>query len=154
MEKVLYHKSKSGNILKMYCTLTESALHPRSKSGNIFKSKSANILKLLVHPQSMNFRKANKSSPKVIWEELRRHPSRQRMDSSAACASCAMATAYEYNHSVVGTLHPHRSATIFLYVTFRDGLRHRPTRPWPRTHAFRGPALSKEKKEICADANA
>jgi len=41
----------------------------------------------------------NKSSFKVIWEELRRHSSRQWMDSPAACASCAMPTADESNHS-------------------------------------------------------
>ena len=48
--------------------------------------------------------------PKVIWGEPRRHPSRQRMDSPAACAIiCAMLTAEESNHSAAGTLHPHRT---------------------------------------------
>jgi len=58
----------------------------------------------------------NKSST-VIWEEPRRHPSRQRMDSPAACASCAMPTADESNHSAADMLHLHRSATISLHVT-------------------------------------
>jgi len=44
------------------------------------------------------------SPPKVIWEEPRRYPTRQRMDSPAACASCAMLmlTADESNHSAAG----------------------------------------------------
>ena len=48
--------------------------------------------------------------PKVIWEEPRRHPSWQRMDSPAACASCAVPTADESNHSAAGTLHPQQRA--------------------------------------------
>ena len=48
-DSTLHPESESANILKTCCTLIEGALHPRSKSGNIFKSKSANILKLLVH---------------------------------------------------------------------------------------------------------
>jgi len=59
--------------------------------------------------------------PKVIWEESRCHPTRQRMDSSAACASCPMATADESNHSAAGTLYihtvPHHGATFSLYVS-------------------------------------
>ena len=35
------------------------------------------------------------SLPKVIWEQLRRHPSRQRMDSPAACVGCTVLTADE-----------------------------------------------------------
>jgi len=42
------------------------------------------------------------SPPKVIWEEPRRHPSRQKMDSPAAYASCAMPTADKFNHSAAG----------------------------------------------------
>jgi len=38
------------------------------------------------------------------------------MDSPAACASCAMPTADMSNYSAMGTLHPHHSATFFLYV--------------------------------------
>jgi len=39
---------------------------------------------------------------------------------AAACAtSCAMPTADKSNHSAVGMLHAHRSATCFLYVTLR-----------------------------------
>jgi len=52
--------------------------------------------------------KSNKSSP-LIWEEPRRHPARQKMDSPAACASCAMPIAVESNHSAAGTLHPHHT---------------------------------------------
>jgi len=44
----------------------------------------------------------------VIREELRRHPSWQRVDSPTACASCAMPTADEFNHSATGTSTPHR----------------------------------------------
>jgi len=44
-------------------------------------------------------------------------PSRQRMDSPTVCASCAVPTAYESNHSAMGTLHPHHSATFSLYIT-------------------------------------
>jgi len=55
--------------------------------------------------------------PKVIWEEPRRHLSRQRMDSPAACTSYTLPTANETNHSAAGMLHPHLSATFFLYVT-------------------------------------
>jgi len=87
MEGALHLKSKSANILKTYCTLTDDVLHPRSKSGNIFKCKSANIFKLLVHPQSVNFRNANKSSRSHLG--LHRHPSWQRMDAPAVCATCA-----------------------------------------------------------------
>jgi len=53
-------------------------------------------------------------NPEVIWEEP--HPLTQRMDSSAACASsCAMPTVDETNHSAAGMLHPHCTATFFLY---------------------------------------
>jgi len=37
------------------------------------------------------------------------HPSWQRMDSPAACASFAVPTADESNHSVAGTLYPHHT---------------------------------------------
>jgi len=47
-------------------------------------------------------------NPKVIWEELHCHPSRQRMDSPAACA---MPTADEYNHSTDSTQHSHHRST-------------------------------------------
>jgi len=36
-EGALHLKTKSANILKAYCTLTEGALHPRYKGGDIFK---------------------------------------------------------------------------------------------------------------------
>jgi len=51
--------------------------------------------------------------PEVIWEEPRRHHSRQRMDSPAACAKCAMPTADESNHAAAGTLHPHHTDPLF-----------------------------------------
>ena len=38
-------------------------------------------------------------------------PDAQGMDSPAACASCAMPTADEYNHSAAGTTHLHRTAS-------------------------------------------
>jgi len=41
---------------------------------------------------------------RVIWEELCRHPSQQRMDSPTACAGCATPTADESNHSAYTTL--------------------------------------------------
>jgi len=41
------------------------------------------------------------SPPKVIWEDLRHHTSRQKMVSPAACASCAMPTADESNSSIL-----------------------------------------------------
>jgi len=41
----------------------------------------------------------------------------QRMDSSAPCAtSCAIPTVDESNHSAAGSLHPHYSATFFLFI--------------------------------------
>jgi len=43
-------------------------------------------------------------------------PFTQRKDSSAACVTIAVQTADEFNHSAVGTLHPHHSDTFFLYV--------------------------------------
>ena len=46
----------------------------------------------------------------------RRRPSRQRMHSSAACASSAMSTADKSNDSAAGMLPPYRSATFFLYA--------------------------------------
>jgi len=49
--------------------------------------------------------------PKLICEE-HHHPShsQQTMDSLAACsATCAMPTADESNHSVVGTVHLHHT---------------------------------------------
>jgi len=61
-------------------------------------------------------------------EEPRHHPSRQRMHLPAACATMCNAhcmqtspvcSADESNHSAVGMLRPHRSATFFLYVTLR-----------------------------------
>ena len=45
----------------------------------------------------------------VLWEEPHCHPSRQKMDSPAACVSCATPT--------MSMLHPHHSATCILYVT-------------------------------------
>jgi len=48
-------------------------------------------------------------------EEPHRHQLRQRMDSPAACASCALPTWDESNHSPADTLHRHRSATFSLY---------------------------------------
>jgi len=48
-------------------------------------------------------------NPKVIWEESRRHPEWQRMDSPTACASCTMPTADEANHSAASTLHSHHT---------------------------------------------
>jgi len=48
------------------------------------------------------------------------YPSWQRMDTPASCAtSCVIPTADESNHSSMGTLHPHHSATAtcILYVT-------------------------------------
>ena len=40
------------------------------------------------------------------------------MDAPASCAtSCVIPTADECNHSAMGTLHPHHSATCILYVT-------------------------------------
>jgi len=56
-------------------------------------------------------------NPKVIWEQPRRHPSRQRMDSHAARSICAMPTADESSHSAAGrptTYRTHRSATFSL----------------------------------------
>jgi len=48
----------------------------------------------LVQPQS----ERSTACYEVIWEESCRHPSRQRMDSPAACATiCAMLTAGESN---------------------------------------------------------
>ena len=58
------------------------------------------------------------SATKVICEAW--PPLTQIMDSPTSFAtSFAMPTAYESNHSGAGTLHPHRSATFFLYVTLR-----------------------------------
>jgi len=57
--------------------------------------------------------------PKVILEEPHRQPSRERMDSPAACASCAMPTADESNHSAAGTLHPHRR-TGWTHIPFHN----------------------------------
>ena len=37
------------------------------------------------------------SLPKEIWEQPHCHPARQKMDSPAVCASCAMPTADESN---------------------------------------------------------
>ena len=63
-------------------------------------------------------KKQNNVLLKVIWEEPLCHPFLQRMDSPASFAtSFAMPTADESNHSGAGTLHPHCSATFFLYVT-------------------------------------
>jgi len=61
-------------------------------------------------------------------QRVHRHPSRQRMHSSAApswqrmhsfAVYCAMPTTDKSNHSAAGTLHSHCSATFFLYVTLR-----------------------------------
>ena len=53
--------------------------------------------------------------PEVTWEEPRRHPLRQRMDSPASCAtSCAMPTTDESNHSAAGTTHPQCSASATI----------------------------------------
>jgi len=53
--------------------------------------------------------KPNNNNNTVIWEEPRRHPSRQRMDSPTAGASCTMLTPDESNHLAVGTIRTHRS---------------------------------------------
>jgi len=62
------------------------------------------------------------SVPKVTWEEPRRHPSRQRMDSLTACASCTMPTADESNHSAAGTLHPNRTVDDVYRAKFSGRL--------------------------------
>jgi len=50
------------------------------------------------------------SPPLMLW-----------MDSSGACATswCALPTVDESSHSGAGMLHPHCSATFFLYITMR-----------------------------------
>jgi len=55
--------------------------------------------------------KNTKQVPKVIWEELRRHSSLQKMDSPTVCASCAVPTADKSNHLAEGTTHPHRRSS-------------------------------------------
>jgi len=57
--------------------------------------------------------------PKVIWEEPRCHPSWREWTHllHVLAKICAMTTADESNDSAAGTLHPHHSATCFLYVT-------------------------------------
>jgi len=43
---------------------------------------------------ALTYARNKNKSPKVIWEELHRHPSWQRMDSPVVCATiCAMLTA-------------------------------------------------------------
>jgi len=65
-----------------------------------------------------------RSSPKVIWKEPRRHPSRQKMNSPAACASCAMPTADESNHSAAryatSTPHGHNDGIYHASRASRD----------------------------------
>ena len=61
-------------------------------------------LKMPIHSQNNN-----SNPPKVIREEPHCHPSRQRMNSSIACASYAMTIADESIHSTDSTLHPHHT---------------------------------------------
>jgi len=53
--------------------------------------------------------KTTKSSPQNHLKTAHLHLSRQRMDSPAVCASCAMPTADESNHSAAGRLYPHHT---------------------------------------------
>jgi len=88
----------------------------------IRKSLLTQLRDSLVQPQSDDDddNNHNKSSPKSFGKRPRRHPSLQRMNSPTACATiCAMTTAGVSNNATAGTLHPHRSATCFLYVTLR-----------------------------------
>ena len=55
-------------------------------------------------PFEGTFRPTITSLPKVIWEEPRRHPSRQRMHSPAACASYTMHNVTEPLQSVTEAL--------------------------------------------------
>jgi len=63
---------------------------------------------------SQHFKMVNKVNKQVlfniIWEQPHRNPSRQRMESSATCATiCAVPTADESNHSATSMLHPHHA---------------------------------------------
>jgi len=63
---------------------------------------------------SQNFQHAEKGQKKqflnkVIWEELRLHPSWHKMDSPAAYDSCEMPTADKSSYSAAGMLHPHHT---------------------------------------------
>jgi len=49
-----------------------------------------------------------------------RYASRQRMHSSAACASCTMSTADKSSYLAVGTLHPYYIPNRNLYVNAKD----------------------------------
>jgi len=66
-----------------------------------------------MHKQSNNKKSQSnfgKAMSPPLWQRM--------VDSSAACAtSCAMPTTDKSNHSATGKLHPHHSATFFLYVT-------------------------------------
>jgi len=57
------------------------------------------------------------SSPKVIWEEPRSHPSWQRMDSPAACATIRAMPTHD-NHSAAGThcIHTAQTDTRRRYI--------------------------------------
>ena len=59
----------------------------------------------------------NKSSPKVIWEEPRHHPSRQRMNWSAACSSSPI-TQPPVRH--IHTAVPHPSSLGLHYIALYD----------------------------------
>jgi len=68
------------------------------------------------HGALIFYSRRNKSCQKSFGKSATL-PSRQRMDSPASCATnCAVPSAEESNHSSVGTLHPHRSATCVLYA--------------------------------------
>jgi len=76
-------------------------------------------MKIAYNSADMNFH----GSSLVIWKETRRHFSRQRMDSPAACATIrAMPTADKSNHSAAGTLHPHctdgHTITVYTALNF------------------------------------
>jgi len=52
------------------------------------------------------------TSPTSHLGRAHRHPSWQRMPSSAACASCAMFISDKSNYSAAGTLHPYHFSPL------------------------------------------
>ena len=79
---------------------TDDVLYQLTKIDKWFLNKMRNIVNCHVKMETLSVIDNKKSC------QLHRHPSQQRMDLPAACASRAMPTTAESSHSATGTLYP------------------------------------------------
>jgi len=100
----------------IYCTgiVSHNKNMPNSSLADIFSKKSSSTSYQL-SPQPVPPKYFVKSCVATLT---------QRIDLPASYAtSCAKSTANDSNHSAVGTLHPHCSASFSLYITLCGPIR-------------------------------